>query len=457
MSLSNVTFTPIGGGHEIGANCYQFTADGHQILLDAGVHPKKDGLEALPEYSLLRRAPDGVIITHGHVDHCGSLPYLMKQFPTVSGYATKPTVQIIDRMLHNSVSVMSTIALEQGIREYPLYTHRDVEFAIRRTYGLPFQHEFALTWECPFRVKFYSSGHVLGGASVLVRTPSHTLFYTGDISMREQELMTGLTPLEESVEVDTLVIESTRGAHHEEDRLDYEGEVARFGDAVRKVILDGGTVLVPAFALGRTQEMLNVIARLQREKRIPSVPVYASGLGRAIYEIYDQYRNYLKPNAVLSPLDRFKRIGDVWERKIVKDLLREPAIIVATSGMMLENTPSSMIAAEMVKEKRHGIFFVGYVDPETLGYKLMNAQVGDSLVFELSGSPVTVKNDNRQRFYFSAHAPREDLCTFIQMVNPKNIVFIHGDMDAIDWMRENCGGNSRRFAPGIGETVVLDT
>jgi Cft2 family RNA processing exonuclease len=448
---------PIGGGHEIGANCYRFTADGHSILLDAGVHPKKDGLETLPDFSLLTRAPDGVIISHGHIDHCGSLPYLMKQFPTVCGYATKPTVQIIDRMLHNSVSVMGTIALEQGIREYPLFTHRDVEYAIRRTYGLPYQHEFAVTWECPFRITFYSSGHVLGGAGVLVRAPSHTLFYTGDISMRDQELMAGLTPIDENIEVDTLVIESTRGAHHEQDSLDYGREIARFAEECDKVLKKGGCVLVPAFALGRTQEMLNIIARLQREQRLPRVPVYASGLGRAIYEIYDQFQNYLKPNVVLSPLDQFKRIGDVWERKVVKDLLRDPAIIVATSGMMLENTPSSLIAAEMVGENRHAIFFVGYTDPDTLGYKLLNAAVGDSLVFSLSGNPVKVKMENRQRFHFSAHAPREDLCNFIEMVRPKNIVFIHGDLDAIEWMRENCGFDCRRFAPGLGETVVLDT
>lgn len=448
---------PLGGGPEIGANCYRFTADGHQVLLDSGVHPKKDGIETLPDFSLLRRAPDGVIVSHAHVDHCGSIPYLVKQFPTVATYATKPTVQIMDRMLHNSVSVMSTIALERGIREYPLFTHRDVEFAIRRSYGLPYQHEFALTWESPFRVMFYSSGHVLGSASILVRSPSHTLYYTGDINMREQELMRSLLPLEETVEVDTLVIESTRGAHHEEDRINYSGEIDRFAEAIGEVIGNGGSVLVPAFALGRTQEIVNIIARLQREKRVPLVPVYISGLGRAIYEIYDQYKNYLKPNVVLSPLEQFKRIGDVWERKVTKDLLREASIIVATSGMMLENTPSAMIAAEMVREKRHGIFFVGYVDPETLGYKLLHAETGDSLPFEVSGSPIKIRLENRQRFHFSAHAPREDLCAFVDMVKPKNVVFIHGDPDAIEWMRENCGQGYRKFAPGVGETISLDT
>jgi Cft2 family RNA processing exonuclease len=447
---------PLGGGPEIGANCYLFSADGHQILLDSGLHPKKEGLAAMPEFSLLRKAPDGVIISHGHVDHCGSMPYLVKQFPTVSGYATKPTVQIIDRMLHNSVSVMSTLALEQGIREYPLYTHRDVEFAIRRTYGLPFEHEFSLSWECPFRVQFLNSGHVLGGAMVLVRTPSHTLFYTGDINMRDQELLRGLTPPDPRIEIDTLVIESTRGATHEPDRINYATETERFAEEASKVIKAGGCVLAPAFALGRTQEILNIIARLQRNKKLPKVPIFMSGLGRAVYEIYEAHPNYLRPGAVLSPIDQFKRIGDVWERKVVRDLLKEPCIIVATSGMMVENTPSALIAAEMVREERHGIFFVGYVDVDTLGYKVLHAQPGESLVFETGGTPVKVKNRNRVRFHFSAHAPREDLCEFIGWVQPKNIVFIHGDPEAIEWMRANCGQGYRQFAPRIGQTVVLD-
>ncbi len=447
---------PLGGGPEIGANCYLFSADGHQILLDCGVHPKKEGLSALPDFTLLRKAPDGVIVTHGHVDHCGALPYLLKQFPSISGYATKPTVQIIDRMLHNSVSVMSTLALEQGIREYPLFTHRDVEFAIRRTYGLGLEHEFALTWESPFRVSFYHAGHVLGGVSVLVRAPSHTLFYTSDINIQDQELVGGRAHLKEGIRVDTLVIEATRGARHDTDRAVWDTEIERLADESTAVLKQGGCVLIPAFALGRTQEIVNIIARLQRNRRLPRVPVYVSGLGRAIYEIYGMFPNYLKPDAVLSPLEQFKRIGDVWERKVVRDLWRDPCIIVATSGMMVENTPSAMIAAEMVRDTRHGIFFVGYVDEETLGYKVLNAAVGDSLVFEVSGNPIPVKLENRQRFHFSAHAHRDDLCDVIASINPRNVVFVHGEPDAIEWMSNNCANGLHTLAPRVGETVTLD-
>ena len=112
-----VRFTPLGGGREIGANSYLIRVNGHDILLDCGVHPKKEGRGALPDFSLLERAPDAVIVSHGHVDHCGAVPELLKHFPTTVPYATEATVSIMERMLHNSVSVMSTIARERRIKE----------------------------------------------------------------------------------------------------------------------------------------------------------------------------------------------------------------------------------------------------------------------------------------------------------------------------------------------------
>lgn len=454
--MDSVTFTPIGAGTDIGANCYLLSCDGHQILLDCGIHPKKEGKEGLPDFSLLQRAPEAVIISHGHIDHCGAVPYLLKRFPSSVCYATQPTVSIMDRMLHNSVSVMNTLALERGIRDYPLYTHPDVDLAIRRIYDMELDSEFALTRKSPVRAQFRHAGHVLGSASVLVRLPGHTVYYTGDICTIDQELVTGLTPLDSSIEVDTLVIESTRAAHVEDYPSSREEGIDRFAQETGAVLRDGGAVLVPAFALGRSQELLNIICRLQRMGRLPEVPVYTSGLGRAIYEVYSRYPDHLRPDATLQPLYQFDRIGDVWERKVARQLIRKPCIIVATSGMMIESTPSAMIAMEMVRHKRHGIFFVGYLDPDTLGYKLLHAKKGDELCFEVSSPPVKVKLENIQQFHFSAHAPREDLLAIIASIKPRHVVFIHGDPEAIEWMWANCNGAYRKFTPSIGQTVALE-
>ncbi|MFO7776094.1 MAG: MBL fold metallo-hydrolase RNA specificity domain-containing protein, partial [Candidatus Hydrogenedentota bacterium] len=207
---------------------------------------------------------------------------------------------------------------------------------------------------------------------------------------------------------------------------------------------------------GRTQELLNIIDRLINTGELPTVPVYASGLGRAIYEVYDKFNDFLKPEVSLSPLYQFKRIGDVWDPRVSRKLLKQPSIIVATSGMMVENTPSAMIAQEMVKEDNHGIFFVGYLDPDTLGYKLLNAELGQPLRFELEGQDTPVTLPNRQTFHFSAHAPREDLVHVVRQTQPRNVVFIHGEEDAIDWLKGACNGVANRFAPDIGETITLE-
>ena len=455
-SINSIQFTVLGGGGEVGASCFQLTLNGQHILLDSGTHPKKDGRGALPDFSLLHRAPEVLLLSHGHQDHCGSIPYLMRRFPGVTAHATYPTVRIADRMLHNSVSVMGLLARERGIADYPLFEHDDVDYAMQRFEGHEFDEPFHLPLSSPTTARFRRAGHVLGAASILIESPGHTLYYTGDICEGRQELIDGFLPLNGEARIDTLIIESTHGASAVAGRADYQDEIYRMGADIAGVLERGGVVLIPSFALGRTQEVLNFLARLQEEGRIPDVPIYASGLGRAVYEIYDRYYDHLVPEAVLRPLEDFGRIGNVWKPGVVGKLLSEPCIIVATSGMMLENTPSALIAEEMVKSTHHGIFFVGYLDHETLGYKLLHASLGDRLQFGLNRPETEVVLENIKRFSFSAHAPRESLQRVIQNIKPRNVVFVHGDPEALQWMKENSSGTCRAYAPAIGESITLE-
>jgi len=456
MNNSNaITLNVLGGGGEVGANCFHLTIGGYHLVIDCGTHPKKDGLEALPQLELLRRTPDALLVSHAHVDHCGGVPYLVRRFPALRTHATPPTARLMERMLHNSVSVMGLIAREQGIEEYPLYTHDDVSYAMGGTVAHKFDHPFSPVSGAPIEVSFHHAGHVLGSASILIKSPGHNVLYTGDICETDQELLGGFR-LVEDVPVDTLIIESTMGASGEERTRPYQEEALRLAEALTAVVEAGGTALVPCFALGRMQELLNVLARMQEEGRLPDVPIYASGLGRAVYEIYDRFSDYLQPDAVLRPLRQFQSIGNVWEKSVVRELISKPGIIVATSGMMLENTPSAMIAQEMVKHTGHGIFFVGYVDHETLGYKLLHAEPGTWLEFQLGEPAVEVQLENIQRFHFSAHAPRATLSSVVERLRPKNVVYVHGDPDALAWMKEQTAEGCRSHAPLAGQSIVLE-
>jgi len=449
-----ITLDILGGGGEVGASCFQLRMGGQQIVLDAGTHPKKEGREALPEFSLLNRAPDAVLVTHAHVDHCGSVPYLVRQFPQVPVHATVPTARLLDRMLHNSVSVMLTLARERGVRDYPLYDHKDVDLAMARMPTHEFDTPFRTDRDGGVRASFHYAGHVLGCASVLLQSAEHTVFYTSDVCEARQELLDGRRPLNKNTEVDTLIIESTHGAT--DDFPSYEAETNRLAKAISGVLRGGGVALVPSFALGRTQEMVNILARLQEEGRIPEVPIYASGMGRAVYEIYLRFSRFLHPEAVLRPLDRFGRIGNAWDPDVVDTLLSRPAILVATSGMMLPNTPSALIAEALVQQNHHGIFFVGYLDHDTLGYHLLHAEPGQFLQFGLGRRPVEIKLENIKRFHFSAHAPRDALHGIIDRIAPKNVVYVHGDAEALAWMKTHTANGYRGYAPELGQSITLE-
>jgi len=454
-----ITFTPIGGGKEIGANSYLVSVYGHDILLDCGIHPKKEGRASLPDLALLSRAPIAAVVSHAHVDHCGALPQLIKRYSDVPIFLTEATRSIMERMLHNSVSVMTAMARERGIPDYPLYMHEDVDVCMAQTEGFEFDREFDISGDGGITVQFHHAGHVLGSASIVLRLPGHNILYTGDICTTDQELMAGSSPYDDYDDIDTLVIESTYGANEEADDLSYEAQTEQLASAISQVLNREGVALLPAFALGRTQEILNLIARLQDSGDIPSVPVYASGLGRAVYEVYSRYSEYLHPAANLRPLNRFGRIGDVWDRSVAMDLLKEPCIVVATSGMMVENTPSALIAEQMVrangKRKEHGIFFVGYVDPDTLGYKLLHSGPGTALSFAIGRAPVPVSLENVRHFHFSAHAPRKALRNVIEHVNPRNVVFVHGDSNAVDSLYSETSNAFHKYAPMMGETLTL--
>jgi predicted metal-dependent RNase len=155
-------------------------------------------------------------------------------------------------------------------------------------------------------------------------------------------------------------------------------------------------------------------------------------------------------------LSRFGRVGDVWNRDVALGLIETPSIIVATSGMMVESTPSAMIAEEMVQYAGHAIFFVGYVDPDTLGYKVLHAKKGDRIAFGLTRSSVPVRLDNIVHFHFGAHAPRRALQNIINQVRPRNVIYVHGDRDAIEWMRSETNHGCRKFCPETGETITIE-
>jgi predicted metal-dependent RNase len=255
--------------------------------------------------------------------------------------------------------------------------------------------------------------------------------------------------------IDTLILECTYGndpAYHSRNR---QREIESFAGEAGSVLSAGGCVLIPAFALGKTQELLSILYQLMRNEKIPSVPLYISGLGKSITEIYQDHRRYLRPQASILSFDLFSVLGYLDDLSI-QSLLQEPCIIVATNGMMVENTPSARIARWMVQDERHGIFFCGYIDPDTLGYRVFHSKGGDALSFSPEGEPVTIRNSNIRRFYLSSHADRYELLEVARRINPRAVVLVHGEKEGMDFMKGELEGDFQVLIGERGKTISLD-
>lgn len=426
---------------DIGASAWFVELEGNGLLLDAGVHPKREGRESLPLYDLVKQeAIDAVVITHCHHDHVGSLPVALRYFPKAQVLMSELSYFLIERVLHNSVNVMIRQRDELGIREYPLYSHDELDDIAYLFEGFKYNRE--IPWTTPERrrlqfpgptLEFYDAGHALGSAGVMVRGQKQTLFYTGDVCFHDQTLLRAARF--EDVQADVLIMETTRGSRGISPGFSREGEAERLAQAIQRVLARKGNVLLPVFALGRTQEILAQLALLMHSGQLPKQPVYIGGLGRVFTEIYDleahrthrQHTNLMLHEALnLVVLDP----GQLQNMK-----LSGGRLFVLTAGMMSEKTAAHDLALRMIGDERQAIFFVGYADPDTPGGRLKAAAPGETFFFSPSGGEVT-KRCEVQDFDLTAHANREDLMTFVGEVAPRVVLLGHGDDDARSWFEE---------------------
>jgi Cft2 family RNA processing exonuclease len=432
-------FKALGGCGEVGANSYYLEMDGTGLLLDAGIHPKKYGRESLPRIDALRRKEiHAVLISHCHVDHLGALPMILKYFPTPRIFMTRPSFPIAMRMLHNTVTVMERLKEEKWIADYPLYTHQEIDMVSHLFQAMDYDKAFRIPSMDGYRRPdlegvFLDAGHILGSSGILVRGREGTVFYTGDTCSHDQTVIKGaIYPREK---VDTLILETTLCSSVEAEKKNRGNEIQRLAAEIRKVIDRDGSVLIPTFALGRTQELLAVLEGLKARNRIPQVPIMVSGMGRVFSKIYDRFalQTRRKDQELLFKDFETKVIGR--KAPLNKKLFKQPCILVATSGMLSEKTPANLLAQAMVEDPKHGIFFVGYLDQATRGFQLLTAKKGDQVVFDESASART-KNCDVLTFSFSAHSHRGEILKVVEDLRPQKVILVHGEEESVGWAAE---------------------
>lgn len=456
-------FTNLTRGAGIGSNCYRLDLPEGTVILDCGMHPERVGHDATP---MLEELEDlqirSTILTHAHQDHVGCLPLLQSRQHGMPVLMTPGTARIADIMLHNSVNVMIRQQEELKLPDYPLFGHRGIELASRTWRTCPLDRPLTLDGERASErhdsttVSFHDAGHILGSAGIMIRSEGKRFFYTGDVNFEDQTIQTGARFPEEPVDV--LLMETTRGDAPLPEGFTRAKEEGRFAKAVAAALEEGASITIPVFALGKTQEVMAMLWKMQRERIIPPTPLYVGGLSSKITAVYDTMAGQVSRN-----LPKLQLMNDIAPyvaggAEIQSLNPRKRAVYALSSGMMTEHTLSNIFARKVLPDPSQYLFFVGYADPNSPAGQVRAARQGDPVELGSHGAPPVPFHCHREIFTFSAHARREDLLSYAIKVRPKTILLVHGDYPAIEWFkRELCAAlpESKVMAPTPGQTIDL--
>jgi Cft2 family RNA processing exonuclease len=323
-----------------------------------------------------------------------------------------------------------------GLMEYPLFTHTEVDKIIDTWRTAEYQRPLDLADEV--KLSFHDAGHLLGSSGVLIEAHGQRIFYTGDVNFEDQTIMRGAKFPTGSI--DTLIVETTRGDAPR--RADYSraAEIEKLATAIGETIEAGGSVLLPVFALGKSQEMLMTLHLLQTQGRLPDVPIFLGGLSTKITTIYDEFADrgdrQQKGFRLLSGVPTLQRNARSRKKKKRKPMeYQAGAIYLLSSGMMTEGTVSYEFAYQIAGNPANAVFFVGYTDSETPGYAFKHAKAGEPILLTPTSRPLII-NCRRETFDFSGHSEREAIRRYCVGATPKRIILVHGDLSAMEWFQQ---------------------
>jgi len=432
-----VKFTNLTRAEEIGANSYLLEAGGSRIVLDAGMHPRAAGKAATPDFAALGDAGfDALILTHAHQDHVGCLPLAMRLCPDAPVFMTEATAAIADVMLHNSVNVMMRQREELSLPDYPLFSHREIERISSDWRIVNLRARFDLSGERATEGKgvtceLFDAGHILGSAGVLLRAEGRRIFYTGDVNFEDQTLMRGAEFPEDNIDV--LVMETTRGDSPMPEGFTRKLEEARFLTALQAALDEGAPILIPVFALGKSQELLALLHGARKSGALRGgFGLYVGGLGAKVTAVTDRLRGSAPRHHGDLKLATCLPMEVVGGSDMHKLPVVPRTIYAVSSGMMTENTLSNMLAPRILENPQAHCMFVGYSDPDSPAGRLRASSLGDQVVID--GRQRAVRRQCKvEQFNLSAHATRDSLLGYVQRVQPGKVLLVHGDHPAVSW------------------------
>jgi Cft2 family RNA processing exonuclease len=436
---NEITYLALGETGRIGASSHYLKLGRWGILLDAGIDPHPSATPVVPEYERLKGQPvNAIVISHAHLDHLGSLPIALRYFPEARIYMTPATAALSEIMLYHYLKVQERRFHLERTQYQPCYLEQEIDHLLflfqSFAYNFPFKiHGFQ---ESEITIQFWDAGHILGSAGIEIQWKGTRMFYTGNTKKSPQFILRGA---KYPAGTDILITETTYGNNDAAPFIKRSAEINRLVHFIKERIQFGGAILIPVFALGRTQEIMLLLHRLITQRKIPPVPLYLIGMGIKINKIYDRLLHKIYPDYQAKLLKTIT--GDTLYQK----KFRKPSIILATSGMMMPNTLSFEIASDFLLDRRNGIALVGWADPETPGGSLRQGnQQKISEVFGVEDILCGVET-----FYFSAHSHREELISMIEQLRPRQIILCHGELSSQNWMK------ARLEEKRLAERVIL--
>ncbi len=423
-----VRITVLGGGRQVGRSCILLQTPNSKIIIDCGIDVSASGVDRFPYLNVSEfdiNEIDAIILSHGHLDHCGLVPYLYKMGYKGPVYMTHPTRDI------SALISLDFIGVAYKQASAPIFSSVDVKNMVKHSICLDYNEVTDVTPD--IRITFYNAGHTLGSAMIHFNIGNglHNFVYTGDIKFGKSRLLEPSSTYFPRLE--TLMIESTYGAKDNIAPTRKETE-QEFLDYVNKVISRGGKLLIPELGLGRAQETMLVLEDAMKTGKLPEVPIYIDGMIWHINAIHTAYPDYLAKNVRSlifqdkNPFvsDTFKQVGSPQERK--KVIEGGPCIVLATSGMLVGGASVEYLR-EFADNSKNGICFVCYQGAGSLGRQIQEGLKEVTMTNDGKDERAEIKLEINTIEGFSGHSYRNQLLAFISNLNPrpKKIIINHGE------------------------------
>ncbi len=423
MNKESISF--LGAAKEVGRSCFLLDLP-DKLLLDCGVKfgPDNEIVEPLPVKTNL----NAVILSHAHLDHSGFLPKLFAQVPVLT-YLTTPTLDLSNLLWEDSLKIA------KFNHEHPGFEPNDLHLIKKFSFEVNNRRKLAISPHV--QMEFFDAGHIVGSSMVKLSVDNKNVLYTGDFNPTDTRLHTGADL--KVGPVDTVIIESTYGNRNHPPRKELE---AVFAEEVQDVVDRKGWALIPAFAIGRGQEIIEIL----RSHGV-NADIYYDGMGQKAAQIMLNYPKYLRdPKALKKALDSV-----VWVRsgKERKEALKKPCIIVASAGM-LQGGPILFYIRKLRLEANSKLFFTGYQAERTAGRTLHETHK-----LEIDNEVLDVGFEIA-KYEFSAHASRDDMLDALKKWSPERAFLVHGDPEVMNFYAERIKElGIKPIIPEMGKTYKL--